>query len=624
MSKLVDLKINGIDFQFPKGSNLLDAAESVGIHIPNLCHLKDLRGIGACRLCVVENNGKTIAACTAKIKKNMDVITDNERLRSMRETTIDLILSRHPTDCMTCGKAGVCMLQKYACDLGIKASSFTRKHFNHPRTEYTPFIRYSQKYCILCGRCVRICKEQGTNVLNIMGRGLESRVTTADEQSFEESGCLFCGSCIDVCPVNAISEAGIADGIIRQWENHKTKTTCLSCTSACSMVASSFKGEIAKINSDDGTDSCEHYICKEGRFGFRELKSDARILAPMVRKNGILVKTDWDNALAVVAEKLSETKSRKKIVSCGRLTNEDALSAGRLISHLDNCDFAFAGESFHGPSWPDDEKPDIEQSDLILIAGLDPSQKENRLPGFDVLIRKKINRNTRLIVIHTKEISLSGLASVSLHGDISSNLKRFFNSLKLNKSGETKHKEHTDSSKENQIALGVKFFLESDKPLVFVPPSLMEAAKGIAHKKSIVVCITDNVNENGIKSAGLKAAELKFIPEATDCNGVVYAVGDVPGSRALKTDYLIVQNSHMTELVEKADVLLPSAAFHEVNGTITDYLGRTKTLTMSQKPAGLARKHKDIFRDITNRVSEAEIIRNTSAKVRLTRESLII
>jgi NADH dehydrogenase/NADH:ubiquinone oxidoreductase subunit G len=534
MSELVDLRINGIDFQFPKGSNLLDAAESVGIHIPNLCHLRDLKGIGACRLCVVENNGKTIAACTTKIKKNMDVITDNERLRSMRETTIDLILSMHPTDCMTCGKAGVCRLQKYACDLGIKTSSFTPKHVNHPRLEYTPFIRYSQKYCILCSRCVRICQEQGTNVLNIMGRGLESRVTTADEQSFEESGCLFCGSCVDVCPVNAISEAGIADGIIRQWEYHKTKTTCLSCTSACAMVTSSFNGEIVKINSDIEARSSEQYLCKEGRFGFRELKSDARILAPMVRKNGIFVKTDWDEALAVVTEKLSETKSRKKVVSCGRLTNEDALSAGRLISDLDNCDFALTGEFFHGPSWPEDKKPDIEQSDLILIAGLDPSQKENRLPGVDVLIRKKINRNTRLIVIHTTEISLSILAAVSLHGDISSNLRQFSNSLKLYESVETKHSGHIDSSKENQIALGVKLFLESDKPLIFVPPSLMEAAKGIFHKKSTIVCLTDNVNEIGIKMAGLKPTESNPIPEATDCDGLVYVVGDVPSSRAIK------------------------------------------------------------------------------------------
>ena len=321
----------------------------------------------------------------------------------------------------------------------------------------------------------------------------------------------------------------------------------------------------------------------------------------MVKQNGIFVKTDWDHALAVVAQQLSETKSRKKIVSCGRLTNEDARSAGRLISDLDNCDFVFAGESFRGPSWPDEEKPDIEQSDLILIAGLDPSQKENRLPGFEVLIRKKINRNARLIVIHSMEISLSGLASVALHGDISSNLKHFSNRLNFIESGETKHSEHTDSSKENQIALGVKLFLESDKPLVFVPPALMEAAKGIVRKKGLVVCLTYNVNENGIKSTGLKPAELKFIPEATGCDDVVYAIGDVPYSRALKTDYLIVQNSHMTELAETADVLLPSAAFHEVNGTITDYLGRTRTLTMSQKPSKLSREHKEIFRNIANR-----------------------
>jgi predicted molibdopterin-dependent oxidoreductase YjgC len=367
------------------------------------------------------------------------------------------------------------------------------------------------------------------------------------------------------------------------------------------MVTSSFNGEILKIESDAGASSCEKYLCKEGRFGFGELYNDTRILAPMVKQNGLFVNTDWDYALAIVAQKLSETKSRKKIISCGRLTNEDAQSAGRLISDLDNCDFVFTGESFRGPSWPVEEKPNIEQSDLILIAGLDPSQKEKRLPGFEVLIRKKINRNARLIVIHSMKISLSDLASVSLHGDIPSNLKQFSNLLNFVGLGKTKHSEQADSSTENQIALGVNLFLKSDKPLVFVPPSLMEAAKGIVRKKGSIVCLTDNVNENGIKSAGLKPAGLKFFSEATGCGNVVYAIGDVPCSRALKTDYLIVQNSHMTELAEKADVLLPSAAFYEVNGTITDYLGRTRSLTMSQKPSELTREHKEIFREIANR-----------------------
>ncbi|MBI4710661.1 MAG: (2Fe-2S)-binding protein [Nitrospirae bacterium] len=206
MSKTLNLIIDSKEVHAPEGLNLIDAAKTAGIHIPNLCYMKGMRGVGACRLCLVEIEGSKapMIACTTKVKEGMVVNTQTEKIQEMRKFVIDLILSIHPLDCMTCTKAGVCKLQKYAYDFELKESSFTRKKFGYPVDEANPFIKRDPDYCILCGRCVRVCKEQGTNVLEFMGRGVGAKVVTARDKPLQESSCTFCGSCVDACPVNAL------------------------------------------------------------------------------------------------------------------------------------------------------------------------------------------------------------------------------------------------------------------------------------------------------------------------------------------------------------------------------------------------------------------------------------
>ena len=174
MATMINLTIDGKRVKAPEGMNLVDAAELNGLHIPNLCYLKGTRGIGACRLCLVDIKGMKapMLGCTTKVKEDMEVDTKSEKVVEIRKFVIDLILSMHPLDCMTCTKAGICSLQQYAYDLGLKESSFTRKKFGFAIDEANPFIKRDPDYCVLCGRCVRVCKNQGTNVLEFMGRGV--------------------------------------------------------------------------------------------------------------------------------------------------------------------------------------------------------------------------------------------------------------------------------------------------------------------------------------------------------------------------------------------------------------------------------------------------------------------
>ncbi|MBI3592274.1 MAG: (2Fe-2S)-binding protein, partial [Nitrospirae bacterium] len=307
MANMVNLTIDGKKVKAPEGLNLIDAAALGGIHIPNLCYLKGLKGIGACRLCLVEVEGMkaSMIACTTKVKEGMVVNTKTEKVQETRKFVIDLILSMHPLDCMTCTKAGVCNLQQYAYDFEIKESSFTRKKFGYPIDEANPFIKRDPDYCVLCGRCVRVCKNQGTNVLEFMGRGVGSKVTTADDEPLQESNCTFCGSCVDACPVNALLEAERwRKG--REWEYDKINSVCLLCGNGCDITVSTKDGAVMKINAGAVEGSPERYICAYGRFGFDCIEADSRVTVPMKRVNGELKGTTWKDALETVANELKK------------------------------------------------------------------------------------------------------------------------------------------------------------------------------------------------------------------------------------------------------------------------------------------------------------------------------
>ena len=303
MEQLVTLQIDGKTVELPAGMNIIDAAEHAGVHIPNLCYLKGMKGIGACRLCLVEVEGlkAPVIACNTKIRDGMAVSTKTEKIQEIRKFVIDLLLSMHPLDCMTCTKAGACNLQKYAYDFGLKESSFTRKKFGYPTDAANPFIKRDPDYCILCGRCVRVCKEQGTNVLEFMGRGIESKVVTADDKPLQESGCTFCGSCVDACPVNALLESDrLRKG--REWEYEKIQSVCLLCGNGCDITVSTKDGRIQKINAGGKAGSAENYICAYGRFGFDCIEAETRLTSPMKRVNGELKETSWQDALGIVAD----------------------------------------------------------------------------------------------------------------------------------------------------------------------------------------------------------------------------------------------------------------------------------------------------------------------------------
>lgn len=630
MEKLVKLQIDGKELEAPAGVNLIDAAERAGIHIPNLCYLKGMKGIGACRLCLVEVEGlkAPVIACNTKVKEGMVINTKTEKVQEIRKFVIDLILSMHPLDCMTCTKAGVCNLQKYAYEFELKESSFARKSFGYPTDEANPFIKRDLEYCVLCGRCVRVCKEQGTNVLEFMGRGIESKVVTANDKPLQESECTFCGSCVDACPVNALLESDRwRKG--REWEYEKVSSVCLLCGNGCDITVSTKDGMVQKINSGATPGSAEKYICAYGRFGFDCIEAETRLTSPMKRVDGELKETTWDEALKIGAEKLKKAGKDAGFISVAGIQNEDALTLKKLAKDVVKTKNFDTTMSLYADSesLKYSQTADIDKSDLIILVELNPSQWKRVLPALDAAVRRRVDRGAKLIVINSSDAKISEAATVNLKGDVLPIIKGLAKALiekglKADKKTEASVK---DAGITEEIEKAATLVQQANEPLVFSSPSMFSAASNIALMKGKIIAVPIESNARGVALMGLTSEGKTYNEMASDGMKVLYAVGEVPLQKRPKTDFLIVQNSHLTELAKQADIVLPSSTFLESAGTMIDYMGRLKYLPRVVEPQGESKSHTDIFISLAKamgtalkRPTEAEVKKKAGVKTKLT------
>ncbi len=603
MAKTVKLTIDGVEFRAPEGTNLIDAAEIAGIHIPNLCYLKGTKGIGACRLCLVEVEGAKshAVACNAKVKEGMVVKTDTPEILEQRKFVIDLILSMHPLDCMTCTKAGVCNLQSYAYDFDLQESSFKRKKFGHPVDVGNPFIKMSPDYCLLCGKCVRVCKEQGTNVLEFMGRGIGAKVTTVVDRSLHESDCTFCGSCIDACPVNAIIEYDrVRKG--REWEYEKTNTVCLLCGNACDIQVNLKDNVIQKINAGEDKGTSMNYICAYGRFGYDFIESDSRLTTPMKRVGGGLVETTWADALKIMSGKLKKAGKDTGIVSVASIVNEDALAMKYFATDvLKTKNYDTTMSLYAKPeSFINSERAHTTDSDLLITVGIDPSQRERVLPMLSVLIRRRVARGSKLVVVNSSKTKLDKVATQVVRGDEVETLKALIKAaIGKGMKADKKLKDAVKGAKVSpEIEEAAELFAAAKNPMVLTSPALFDAASNLSVIKGKTVSVAYEANARGVAHMGLVSQGKTYKEMVTGGTKLLYVIGEVPLGQRPETDFLVVQNSHITELAKQADLLLPSATYLETSGTIIDFKGWMRHMPRMIDLIGRAKPHREIFREV--------------------------
>jgi NADH dehydrogenase/NADH:ubiquinone oxidoreductase subunit G len=597
MSKMLKLTIDGKPVEVPEGLNIIEAAELAGTHIPNLCYVKGMKGVGACRLCLVEIEGQKapMIACNTRIKDGMNITTKTPAIEETRKFVIDLILSMHPLDCMTCTKAGVCSLQNYAYDLGIKESSFTRKKFGYPTDARNPFIARDPDYCILCGRCVRTCKEQGTSVLEFMGRGVGSKVTTATDNPLEESGCTFCGSCIDACPVNAILESDRSRKG-REWDYEQKDSVCLMCGNGCDITVSTKGGRIMKVNSVGHNGSSDNYICAYGRYGYDCIEADTRLTSPMKRAGGKLKETTWEDALKLAGEALKNAGKDAGFVSTASITNEEAIALKAIVKAAGTKNAAttlslYAEEEVIKTS----ASGDLDSADVIIVIGLAPSQWKRVLPALDSALRRRVQRGAKLITINSERPAIADAATISLEGDEPEIAKSLIKDLikKGLKADSTLAGLVANAAEPSQdIMKAADLVISGQEVLILSSPGLFGAASNIALMKGKAIAVPLESNARGVAAIGIGNSYSEIVSGGLKA---LYVMGEIPAKDRPRADFLIVATSHMNGLAKEADVVLPAATFFESAGSMVDYLGELKNLPQVISPQGGSKTHLEIL-----------------------------
>jgi len=347
----VTLTIDGIKVTVPEGTTVLEAARQAGIAIPTLCHDPELSAPGACRLCVVEiqNMRNLPASCVTTAAEGMVVSTCSETVVEARRTILELLLANHPEDCLTCAKSGECALQDYAYQYGVRKAGFAGERHDYPLDESNPFIVRDLNKCILCGKCVRACDEiQGRTVINFAFRGFATKVATPMDLPLGESDCVFCGSCISVCPVGALTPKQML-GTGRVWEMRKVRTICPYCGTGCTIELNVKDGKVVGITSTPEGTVNGRALCVKGRFGYNFIHHPDRLTAPLIKQpDGSFREADWDEAIALVAEKFGAIKTAHgsdalAVMASARCTNEDNFLANKLAravfgtNNIDHC-----------------------------------------------------------------------------------------------------------------------------------------------------------------------------------------------------------------------------------------------------------------------------------------------
>lgn len=309
---MINMVIDGKNVSVSRDSTILEAAKTVGIDIPALCYDPNLEIVAACRLCVVEIEGKNKleTSCSTKVRDGMVVNTHSEKIDTVRKDILQLLLDSHPNDCLTCQKAGECSLQKYAYDYDVKF----REHDGAMRPNLvdtsSPYILKDDSKCILCGKCVRTCWEvEERQVLAFADRGYDTRIVLDADQTLETSSCVSCNRCVTACPVGALVDKRTI-GKVRSWEGQKTVVKCKSCQYGCDFEVVKDKGKNVAINAMDPTNG--RPLCLRGRLTTEFINLDAPE-KPFRKIGGKFVETSWKQALGLeeVMEKMDLLKEEE-------------------------------------------------------------------------------------------------------------------------------------------------------------------------------------------------------------------------------------------------------------------------------------------------------------------------
>ncbi len=396
---LLNVQIDGVWHQFPKGTRVIEACRQAGVFVPHYCYHPKLSSPGNCRMCLVEMgfprlgpdrkpelgaDGRPIInwmprpqiSCAQDVSEGMAVRTDSPLVKECQRGVMEFLLINHPLDCPICDQAGECLLQEYAVDYGNSTSRFLENKVKKPkRVQLGPRVTLDDERCILCSRCIRFCQEIAhDDVLGFVDRGSYTVLTAHPGKLLENNYSL---NTVDICPVGALTSTDFRFKM-RVWFLKETKSICTSCATGCNTIIGSREDVIYRQTprQNDYVNSC--WMCDYGRLNFKYLEAETRLVEPRVRLGGKLAATDWPTAIAHAALQLKETPASDiAIIASARMTNEELWLTSQLAKSLGvrAIDIVPRREAGDNILLSEDRNPNTNGARLILGSDSEPGAK---------------------------------------------------------------------------------------------------------------------------------------------------------------------------------------------------------------------------------------------------------
>jgi formate dehydrogenase major subunit len=421
----VSLTIDGFGVTVPEGTSIMRAAMEAGIKVPKLCAYDMVEAFGSCRLCLVEIAGRagTPASCTTPVAEGMVVTTQNQRLAKLRRNVMELYISDHPLDCLTCSANGNCELQDVAGAVGLREVRYGFDGANHlkaEKDESNPYFTFDPSKCIVCSRCVRACEEvQGTFALTIDGRGFASHVAAGMDEDFLQSECVSCGACVQACPTATLIEKSVIE---TGQPEHSVVTTCAYCGVGCSFKAEMRGDQLVRmVPWKDGKANHGH-SCVKGRFAWGYANHQDRILKPMIRERitDPWREVSWEEAIGRAAAEFKRIQAqygRGAIggITSSRCTDEETFLVQKLVravfgnNNTDTCarvchsPTGYGLSKTFGTSAGTQDFDSVDDADVIVVIGANPTDAH---PVFASRMKKRLRAGAKLIVIDPRRTDL--------------------------------------------------------------------------------------------------------------------------------------------------------------------------------------------------------------------------
>ncbi|HEY0578955.1 MAG TPA: formate dehydrogenase subunit alpha, partial [Pseudonocardia sp.] len=424
----VEVTVDGVPVAVPPGTSVMRAAKHAGIDIPKLCATDSLEAFGSCRLCVVEIDGArgTPASCTTPVAPGMVVRTQTDKVAKLRRGVMELYISDHPLDCLTCSANGDCELQDMAGVTGLREVRYGSgvdagaNHMDAPKDTSNPYFDFDASKCIVCSRCVRACDEvQGTLALTIEGRGFDSKVAAGAGVSFMDSDCVSCGACVQACPTATLQEKTVIE---LGMPTRSVITTCAYCGVGCSFKAELRGDELVRMVPYKDGGANEGHSCVKGRFAFGYASHPDRVMKPMVRERitDEWREVEWDEAIGFVGRRFREIQEQYGVGSIGgitssRCTNEEVYVVQKMVraafgnNNVDTCarvchsPTGYGLSQTFGTSAGTQDFKSVAKADVIMVIGANPTDGH---PVFASRMKRRLRQGAKLVVIDPRRIDL--------------------------------------------------------------------------------------------------------------------------------------------------------------------------------------------------------------------------